>query len=112
LKFAKGVLELAEDLSAKLFVFSMHGNTARRIAALKPKIPVYVASQNIKVLRKLSILWGLSPFHINANSYEEGLQNMLSKAMDLKLISYGDLVVLTYGLKEPRQKVEILRIMS
>ncbi len=112
LKFAKGVLELAEDLNAKLFVFSMYGNTARRIATLKPKIPVYVASQDIKVLRKLSILWGLLPFHINANNYEEGLQNMLSKAIDLKLISYGDLVVLTYGLKEPRQKIEILRIMS
>ncbi len=112
LKFAKGVLELAEDLNAKLFVFSMYGNTAKRISTLKPKIPVYVASQNIKVLRKLAILWGLSPFHVNANNYEEGLQNMLSKAIDLKLIGYGDLVVLTYGLKEPRQKVEILRMMG
>lgn len=109
-RYAKGVLELAEDLGAKLLVFSIHGNTARRIATLKPKVPVYVASPNISVLRKLSILWGLNLLQVEAKTYDEGLQKTLEKALEKHLIDYGDLVVMTYGLKEPKQFVEILRV--
>lgn len=109
-RFAKGVLELAEDLGAKLLVFSVHGNTARRIASLKPRVAVYVASPNINVLRKLSILWGLNLVITEAQNYEEGLQKTLKKMIEKNLVGYGELVVLTYGLKEPKQYVEISRI--
>jgi pyruvate kinase len=111
-KFAKGVLELAEDLGGKLLVFSMHGNTARRISSLKPRIPVYVASPDIRVLRRLSILWGLSTIHVEAKDYEEGLRKTLEKAVSLNLLSYGELAILTYGLREPKQRIEILRVES
>uniref|UniRef100_A0A7C2VCW3 Pyruvate kinase n=1 Tax=Ignisphaera aggregans TaxID=334771 RepID=A0A7C2VCW3_9CREN len=110
LRFAKGVIELAEDLGAKLLVFSMYGKTARRIASLKPRVPIYVASPNIRVLRKLSILWGLNLMLVDAKSYDEGMQKTLEKAMELGHVGYGELAVLTYGLREPRQRVEILRI--
>jgi pyruvate kinase len=109
--FAKGVLELAEDLNAKLLVFSMHGNTAKRISSLRPTIPVYVGSPNANVLRKLAILWGLQPLYVEAQEYEDGLQKTLQRAMELNYVSYGDLVVATYGLKEPRQRIEIQRIL-
>lgn len=110
LKFAKGVLELAEDINGKLIVFSMHGNTAKRISSLRPTIPVYVGSQNVKILRKLSILWGIHPSYIESQSYEEGLKEALAKAIEQGFVNYGDYVVLTYGLREPRQRVEIQRI--
>ncbi|MEM1525504.1 MAG: pyruvate kinase [Ignisphaera sp.] len=109
-KFAKGVLELAEDLGAKLLIFSMYGNTARRIAVLKPKVQVYVGSSDIRVLRKLSILWGLRLMHVEAKVYEEGLQKALEKAIELNYVSYGELAVLTYGLRESKQHIEILRV--
>jgi pyruvate kinase len=112
LLFAKGVLELAEDLGAKLVVFSMHGNTARRLSSLRPSIPVYVGSPSIRVLRKISVLWGVQPIRVEAQSYEEGLQKAVEKAREMGYISYGDLVVATYGLREPRQKVEILRVVG
>ncbi|MEM1678084.1 MAG: pyruvate kinase [Ignisphaera sp.] len=110
LKFAKGVLELAEDINGKLIVFSMHGNTAKRISSLRPTIPIYVGSQNVKILRKLSILWGIHPSYIESQSYEEGLKEALAKAIEQGFVNYGDYVVLTYGLREPRQRVEIQRI--
>ena len=110
--FAKGILELAEDLNAKLLVFSIHGNTAKRISSLRPSIPVYVGSPNINTLRRLAILWGLQLVHINAQEYDEGLQKSLQKAVELGYVNIGDLVITTYGLREPRQKVEIQRIMS
>jgi len=109
--FAKGVLELAEDMNAKLVVFSMHGNTARRLSTLRPSIPVYVGSSNVNVLRKLAILWGLQPLYVEAQGYEDGLQKTLQKAIESNYVSYGDLVVATYGLKEPRQRIEIQRVV-
>lgn len=110
LKFVKGVLELSEDIGGKLIVFSMHGNTAKRISSLRPITPVYVSSNNVKVLRKLSILWGLHLSYIDSQDYEEGLRKALAKAMEQGFVNYGDYVVLTYGLREPRQRVEVQRI--
>jgi pyruvate kinase len=110
LKFVKGVLELAEDINGKLIVFSMHGNTAKRVSSLRPIVPVYVGSQNTKILRKLSILWGVHPIYIESQNYEEGLQKTLTKSIEQGFVNYGDYVVLTYGLREPKQKVEIQRI--
>ena len=110
--FAKGVLELAEDLNAKLLVFSIHGNTAKRISSLRPSIPVYVGSPNINTLRRLAILWGLQLMRVDAKEYDEGLQKSLQRAVELGHVSIGDLVITTYGLREPRQKVEIQRIVS
>ena len=112
LLFAKGVLELTEDMNAKLVVFSLYGNTAKRIASLRPSIPVYVGSPNTSVMRKLAILWGIQPLYVDSNNYDEGLQKTIQKAIELGYIGYGDLVVATYGLKEPRQRIEIQRIVS
>ncbi|MCS7111193.1 MAG: pyruvate kinase [Ignisphaera sp.] len=112
LKFVKGVLELAEDINGKLIVFSMHGSTARRVSSLRPTIPIYVGSHNIKTLRKLSILWGLHLSYIESQNYEEGLRKTLAKAIEQGFVSYGDYVVLTYGLREPVQRVEIRRIAA
>lgn len=112
LMFSKGVLELAEDIGAKLVVFSIYGNTARRISSLKPSIPVYVGSPSIQVMRKLAILWGLHPFYVDSSSYEEGLQKSLQRAVELGYVNYGDLVVATYGLKEPKQRIEIQRVIA
>ena len=84
-RFAKGVLELAEDIGAKLIVFSMRGVTALRLARLRPRIPVYVATPNRKVMRKLAIVWGVEPFYVDATSYEEGLDKALEKARELNI---------------------------
>jgi len=109
--FAKGVLELAEDMNAKLVVFSVHGNTAKRISTLRPSVPVYVGSPDVNILRKLAILWGLQPLYVEAQGYEEGLPKTLQRAIELGYVSYGDLVVATYGLKEPKQRIEIQRVV-
>ncbi|MEM4789359.1 MAG: pyruvate kinase alpha/beta domain-containing protein, partial [Ignisphaera sp.] len=76
----------------------------------KPRVQVYVGSPDIRVLRKLSILWGLRLMHVEAKTYEEGLQKTLEKAIELNHVSYGELAVLTYGLRESRQHIEILRV--
>ncbi len=109
-RFARGVIELAEDLGAKFITFSMKGNTPRMMASMRPKMRLYVASNNVKALRKLAILWGIHPFYIEANSYDEGLVKAFEEAKRRGFVSIGDIAVLTYGLREEKQYVEILKV--
>ncbi|NPA97365.1 MAG: pyruvate kinase [Crenarchaeota archaeon] len=109
-RFVRGVIELAEDLEAKFITFSMKGNTPRMMASIRPKMKLFVASNNWKALRKISILWGVHPFYVEAQSYDEGLAKAFSEAKRLGYVNIGDIAVLTYGLREEKQYVEILKV--
>lgn len=75
-RFALGLVEMAEDLGASILVFSMTGTLARRIAKFRPRSVVYVGTPNIKVARRLAVIWALEPIHIPSESYEEGLEKL------------------------------------
>ncbi len=109
-RFARGVIELAEDLEAKFIVFSAKGNTPRMMAGLRPKMRLFVGCNNAKALRKMAILWGLEPFYVEASNYDEGLQRSFEEAKRRGMVSLGDIVVLTYGLRAEKQYVEILKV--
>ena len=110
-RFVKGVLSMTEDLNAKLLIFTMRGTTARRASTLKPKGEVVVGCPDERVLRKLSLLGSLRTIRVEAKDYEEGLNRLFEAAKAKGLVSPGDLVVLTYGLREPRQRVEVFRVV-
>jgi len=109
--FAKGVVELAEDLNAKLITYSMHGNTARIVSSLRPAVRTYVGVPNHAVGRALAILWGLEPVVIEAGSYEEGLSKTLNHLRDVGEVCLGDLVVMAYGMLGDRQAVKVMRVV-
>lgn len=109
-KFAKGITELSEDINAKLVVFSMHGNTPRMVALLRPSVDFYVGTPDLEIARYLSILWGLRVYQVNAANYDEGLEatyELLKKKEELRL---GELVMLAYGLKEYEQAIKLRRV--
>ncbi|MCS7108974.1 MAG: pyruvate kinase [Sulfolobales archaeon] len=109
-KFAKGITELAEDINAKLVVFSVHGNTPRMVALLRPSVDFYVGTPDSEIARYLSILWGLRVYQVDATSYDEGLEatyELLKKKEELRL---GELVMLAYGLKEYEQAIKLRRV--
>ncbi|MEM2158353.1 MAG: pyruvate kinase [Sulfolobales archaeon] len=109
-KFAKGITELAEDINAKLVVFSVHGNTPRMIALLRPSVDFYVGTPDPEIARYLSILWGLRVYQVEATDYDEGLEatyELLKKKEELRL---GELVILAYGLKEYEQAIRLRRV--
>lgn len=109
-KFAKGITELAEDINAKLVVFSMYGNTPRIIALLRPSVDFYVGTPNINIARSLSILWGLRVYQVDASNYDEGLELTYDLLKDKGEIRLGDLIILAYGLKEYEQAIRLRRI--
>ena len=109
-RFAVGVTSLAEDLNAKLVIYSVHGNTARLISLLRPAIDVYVGTPSPRVLKQLNILWGLKAYLVEASSYDEGLEETFKLLKKLNEVRLGDLAVLTYGLRGDEQLIRVKRV--
>lgn len=102
-RFAHGVVILAESLGAKMVVYTRGGNTPRRIASHRPIVPVYAGSANPRTRRKMRLYWGIEPVAVepgNPDDYDEGLKETLKQAVKHGYVKQGDIVVLTYGLRE------------
>ncbi len=111
-RFAEGVVNLSESLNAKLVVYTKSGGLAKRIAKFRPKTPFYAASSNLKILRQLSIIYGVIPVKVSSHEYSEGLDETFEKLKETGELCYGDTVVLTYGLiEEPTHLVKIVRVL-
>ena len=54
----------AEDLDlAAIAVFTETGNTARLLSKYRPEAPIFALSSVEKVIRRMSLLWGVQPVH-------------------------------------------------
>ena len=111
-RFVKGVVELAEDLSATLLVYSMRGTTAKRVSAMRPRVTTYIGVPRPAIARKLSILWGLNTYVIEASSYSEGLEKLYKALVSDGYLKVGDVAVLVYGLVEEYEEFIRIRRVS
>ncbi|MEM0196311.1 MAG: pyruvate kinase [Sulfolobales archaeon] len=111
-RFVKGVIELAEDLGAAIAIYSMKGATAKRASIMRPRVPVYVGVPKPEVARKLSVMWGLSTYVIEASSYSEGLEKLYELLISSGQLKAGDIAVLVYGLVEEYEEVIRIRRVS
>ena len=100
MKFAYSVVILAESLNSKLAVYTKKGRTAIRISKFKPKVKFYASSNNIKTLRKLSIIWGIEPLKVSSNNYIEGVEETYRKLIELNKLKNNETIILTYGFIE------------
>ncbi|MEL9990724.1 MAG: pyruvate kinase [Thermoproteus sp.] len=91
-RFAEAVADMAEDLGAEIAVYSMTGTLAKRIAKFRPPARIYAGVKDPHVARRLALIWGVEPLLIPAQTYEEGLEKLLSKFPDKMLVA-------TYGIK-------------
>ncbi len=110
-RYAKGVIELAEDLNGKLLIYSMKGTTAYAISSLRPKTKAYVGVPTAKIARKLAILWGLETRVIEAKDYYEGLEKLYADLLSEGELKEGDIALLTYGFKDYEQLVKIRQVL-
>ena len=76
---AKTSVALAETVGAKVMVaFSSSGNTAVRIARERPSIPFLVMTPDVKVQRKLCLLWGTRS---SASAYSDDFESAIIEAI-------------------------------
>lgn len=90
----------AKDLRATAIVTATSsGHTSKAIAKFKPKTPIIAATTTEKVMRKLSLVWGVYPV-LAPQSYstDEVVQNSVEVAIKSGYVNEGDLIVITAGV--------------
>ncbi|GBC70211.1 Pyruvate kinase [archaeon HR01] len=110
-RFALGVVELAEALGAKIAVYTKAGNGARRISRYKPRAEIYAGSGRNQTIKRLMLLWGVTPIKLDELDYMEGLDALMDELSSQGYIRPGDTLVLTYGISdEPVHIIKIVKI--
>jgi len=95
---AWGAARMAKKLGAKYIVpFSFLGDTARRVARLRPSTPIICFTPNEPTVRRLGVVWGLRTFVSKEHGIAALLEEMDAKLLDQGLAEEGDRVVVVYG---------------
>jgi pyruvate kinase len=89
-------ITLAEQVGAKVILAeTLTGSTACSIAALRPPMPIIIASPNERVCNQMSIVWGGKPFLVkNKDDVSKKIISELKKRGNIKA---GDWVVQAFG---------------
>ena len=95
----RAAVNIADQLDAKLIVtFTQSGDSARRLARLRPETPVVAFTTSSKVRSFLSMLWGVEAEQVEMITDQEAIFTFVDEYL-LKngLAEAGDLVVVAAG---------------
>ncbi|WP_368503573.1 pyruvate kinase [Alkalihalophilus sp. As8PL] len=97
---SQSVAHAAFNLNASAILTATEsGYTARVVAKYRPQSPIVAVTSNERVMRTLSLVWGVYPLlgH-NAETTDEMLDSTVNTAVQAGQIGQGDLVVITAGV--------------
>ncbi|MDF5708065.1 MAG: pyruvate kinase [Nostoc sp. S4] len=96
---SQGVSQIAEQLgAAAIMTLTQTGATARNVSKFRPHTPVLAVTPHVNVARQLQMVWGVKPLLVlGLPSTGQTFQAAINVAQELKLLSEGDLVVMTAG---------------
>ena len=112
-RLALGIVQLAEDIGAKIVIYSRGGRFVEAISRYRPRVPTYVGVSDEKLLRRLRLYWGVEPIMIkDVKDYDEGERETLNDLIRKGLVAKGDLVLLTHGVIDTYNdySIRIIRI--
>lgn len=90
----------AMDLNAKAIITSTSsGYTTRMVSKFRPQAPIIAATWSERVMRKLSLVWGVYPIlSDNVVSTDEVVESSIASALSAGYVNPGDIVVNTAGV--------------
>ena len=90
----------AIDLHAKAILSSTSsGHTARMVSKFRPSCPIVATTSNERVMRQLSLTWGVLPTLSNdGTNTDEVIANSMNAAKENNFVAENDLVVITAGV--------------
>lgn len=91
---------IAEDLNANAIItVTRSGYTARMVSRYRPSSDIVAITPDERVLKKLSILWGVNPvLALRMESTDEMIDKSVEVAQEKGVIKSGDVVVITAGI--------------
>ena len=96
---SRSAVSLAESVKAKAVVaFTASGNTAYRMARERPNLLLVVMTPEVRVKRKLSLLWGAYSFFSKVQGYEAAIKEAREIIITEKLAKLGDTIVVVAGM--------------
>ena len=96
---SRSAVSLAESVKAKAVVaFTASGNTAYRMARERPNLLLVVMTPEVRVKRKLSLLWGAYSFFSKVQGYEAAIKEAREIIITEKLAKEGDTIVVVAGM--------------
>jgi len=95
---AWGAARMARKLNVETIVaFSYYGDTARRVARLRPGTPIVCFTPLESTRRQLGLVWGLTTFVSKEHEIEAMLREMDATLSRQGVAKVGDRVVVVYG---------------
>jgi len=96
---AHAACAIAREVGARVIVaLTESGGTARLVSKARPMVPVLALSPDEKTLRRLALLWGVSPRPMDVVTDLEVLaQRTRALLVEAKLVDPGDRFVIVYG---------------
>ncbi len=112
-KMILSAIVLAQDLGCSgIVLFSHEGESAKTIAALRPMgCPIYVFTDDVKVQRKINLMWGVEPFVINFNDDPEGvISQAINKIKEKNYAHAGEKLVILTNVIAGKQVVNSIQL--
>ncbi len=111
---ADAALRAASDLGARCIVaFTRSGYTALLASKCKPTVPVVAFTPDERVMRKMTIYWGVRPFLLeNLESTEEMIRKVDTALVENAIARKGDIVVILSGfpIVGKKGKTDLMKI--
>ncbi len=91
---------IAEAVDAHVIATITHsGNTARRIAKFRPRVPVIAFTESVEVRRQLMLVWGVTSIQLNEIfDTDVSVKRMEEHLKESGLVKRGDRVVVATGM--------------
>lgn len=86
---------MAQQIKARAIItFTHSGYTAYRISSHRPESDIFAFTNNKKLLRKMSLVWGVRAFYIESiSTIDDAVAKSIKVLTDKKLIDPGDTVI-------------------
>ncbi len=97
---AHAAVTIAQDTDAKaIVILCRSGRTARQVAQLRPqKTPIIALTTTDRVLRQLSLVWGVSAYRITTPKTQAEFIRIVKKVLTKNhIVANGERVVVIYG---------------
>lgn len=104
---ALAIKDIAYNIKVEAIIgFSVTGNTARLISAIRPSAKIITISPNINISRQLSLLWGVTSItNSDAKNWRQMMKISKQIIKSRKLTKIGGYAIITAGLPFGKSKM-------
>ena len=97
---SKAAVDIAQMLDAKFLVtFTQSGESARRVARLRPAIPMLAFTPDTEVRNRLALVWGVTTFTVPKVAHTDDMINQVDQVVQAqRLARLGERVVVVAGM--------------